>query len=565
MLHVRYFAKAAVRRVLRRLGWKTPRRTNRSSPDSGSHNSPPARTLAWVQSQVAPRGGLKVASDRSDGYPEVTGYLIPTLLCYGELELAVRCLRWLADVQERDGSFVSPEGIPLVFDTAQVLRGLLAGLGVERRAGECARRAAEYIYSQLVENGNGGFGKQFWYRIPEAVHLYSLPPLRRAGHVFHKPEYIRAADSCFEYYLEKDGAINLDSLTHFLGYQLDALIDLGRDDIAARHLARLRKEQRSDGAIRAVGGASWVCTPGLAQLAVCWYKTGQWLAADRALGWLERRQEPSGGFLGSYGEKARYFPEAEIPWAAKFYLDANLLRIQAFFDRTTLVIPRAIHESDGRAQAVLSSVRPRNRILDVGCGKGRYLRLIGTAYPDVECLGLDACDKVLQHLPQGIHPVQGSMEMIPYRAESFDLVFAVESIEHSSNLAAAVREILRVTRPGGTVILIDKQRSHWGSLDCPPWEYWPDAEELEGLLRGECDDVQVHEVSYDSQSKPDGLMLAWKGHKRQTLVSRVKNKGSTRGDFSPESIPRESDLLAVTSSVSWATNTRSSRPGEEGT
>src|SRR5256712_13594632 len=121
-------------------------------------------------------------------------------------------------------------------------------------------------------------------------------------------------------------------------------MDLGRSDIAARVLARLRKERRPDGSVPGVGGASWVCTPGLAQLAVCWYKTGQWSAADRAMEWLETRQEPSGGFLGSYGEKSWYFPEAEILWAAKFYLVANLLCIRAFFDGRTHVIPRAVLE-----------------------------------------------------------------------------------------------------------------------------------------------------------------------------------------------------------------------------
>jgi hypothetical protein len=45
--------------------------------------------------------------------------------------------------------------------------------------------------------------------------------------------------------------------------------------------------------------------------------------------WLDEHQMPSGGFLGSYGPKATYFPNAEISWAAKFYLDASLLRSDA--------------------------------------------------------------------------------------------------------------------------------------------------------------------------------------------------------------------------------------------
>src|SRR5262249_59965372 len=111
--------------------------------------------------------------------------------------------------------------------------------------------------------------------------------------------------------------------THFLAYELEALIDLGRPGHAVPVLERLRREQSEDGAVRGEGGASWVCSPGLAQLAICWYKLGEAESADRAVAWLEAHQQPSGGFLGCYGEGGTYFPTAGLSWAAKFYLDAH--------------------------------------------------------------------------------------------------------------------------------------------------------------------------------------------------------------------------------------------------
>jgi hypothetical protein len=184
----------------------------------------------------------------------------------------------------------------------------------------------------MIDGGSGGFAvdstwmKRYSRSIPVSAHLYVLPALRDASTALQEPKYQEGADRCFEYYLEHRGALQIGTLTHFLGYELEALIDLGRTEAAIPVLGALRRLQREDGSVRGKGGVSWVCTPGLAQLAVCWYKTGDRVPADRAMSWLERHQMPSGGFLGSYGAGATYFPNVEISWAAKFYLDANLLR-----------------------------------------------------------------------------------------------------------------------------------------------------------------------------------------------------------------------------------------------
>ena len=53
---------------------------------------------------------------------------------------------------------------------------------------------------------------------------------------------------------------------------------------------------------------------------------GDFEPANRAMLWLENRQELTGGWYGSYGEGASYFPESELPWAVKYYLDGFFLR-----------------------------------------------------------------------------------------------------------------------------------------------------------------------------------------------------------------------------------------------
>lgn len=480
---------------------------------------PPARALAWIHSQELASGGIRVTSDREDAYPEVAGYLVPTLLRYGESEAGARFLRWLSAVQQPDGSFLSPEGLSYVFDTAQALRGFLAGMGIYKPARECAHRAAEYVYGQLLDEGRSGFAKRFWYGIPESVQLYALPPLQRASSLFENAEYRVAVENCLRYYLQDRKALRLETLTHFLGYELEALLDLGKAKVVAATLSLLEKDQRSDGSVAGARGVPWVCAPGLAQLASCWYRIGRWSAGDRAMEWLDERQEPSGGFLGSYGDRASYFPDVEVPWAAKFYLDANLSRVQAFFSRTVVVVPRTVHPTDFRAQTVLTSIAPHTRVLDVGTGKGRYLRLVGGLYPDVDRIGVDLSQEALKSAPRGVSSVLGAMELLPFRAGSFDLVFAVEAVEHSSNLRASIREMVRVSRPGGFIVVVDKEASRARDLDCPPWEHWPAAEELASMLRLECDAVWMNACPSDDPIEPDPPMFVWKGRKRGTSPS----------------------------------------------
>src|SRR5207245_1681190 len=48
----------------------------------------PARALGWIRANHLHDGGIRVQSGHPHAYPEVTGYLIPTLLAYGDVELA---------------------------------------------------------------------------------------------------------------------------------------------------------------------------------------------------------------------------------------------------------------------------------------------------------------------------------------------------------------------------------------------------------------------------------------------------------------------------------------------
>jgi malonyl-CoA O-methyltransferase len=424
-------------------------------------------------------------------------------------------------IQRSDGAYPDPDqGLPYIFDTAQALRGLLASVGSVPEAVPAARLAAEYLMKRMIDGGRQGFELEYangiHRSIPESIHLYALPPLIQASRMFGKKEYRTAAERCLDYYCGCAGALLLTTLTHYLAYELDALIDLDRAEVAAPILDELRRRQAADGSVPGQSGVRWVCSPGLAQLAVCWYKTHQWRAADRALSWLEAHQEASGGFLGSYGRGARYLARVEPSWAPKFYLDAHYLRVKTFFDRNAGQFPSTIPSEDGRSQILLSLVRAGDRVLEVGCGKGRFLGLLNKSMPGCECVGVDLSAAMLGSLPSGVSGIAGSLESIPCADNAFDLVFSVEAIEHSVNPAAAVAELIRVTRPGGWVVVIDKQWSHWGRMSCPAWERWPEDRRFRELLSRGCDRVTADPVTYGPGTRPDGMMLAWRGQKRSS-------------------------------------------------
>ncbi len=97
-------------------------------------------------------------------------------------------------------------------------------------------------------------------------------------------------------------------------------------------------------------------------------------------------------------------------------------------------------------------------ILEDGCGLGTYAREFKRRYtPHVEALDIEAERVALarQEIP---HAVVGVAEHLPYPANRFDLVFSNEVIEHVANDREAAAEMVRVTRPGGRIILFCPNR-----------------------------------------------------------------------------------------------------------
>ena len=94
----------------------------------------------------------------------------------------------------------------------------------------------------------------------------------------------------------------------------------------------------------------------------------------------------------------------------------------------------------------------RPRILDVGCGTGANLLML-SEYGDAE--GVDISEDALAFCRErGLDKVSlGAGEKLPYEDGTFDLVTALDVVEHMDDDLAGLREMRRVLRPGGRVLL----------------------------------------------------------------------------------------------------------------
>jgi SAM-dependent methyltransferase len=101
------------------------------------------------------------------------------------------------------------------------------------------------------------------------------------------------------------------------------------------------------------------------------------------------------------------------------------------------------------------------RVLDVGCGTGCFLRLVadrgGHAY------GIDASQELLELARARVPAADlrvGDMQFLPYADDCFDLVTGFTSFFFADDMVEALREAGRVARPGAPVLI-----EVWGRPD----------------------------------------------------------------------------------------------------
>lgn len=319
-------------------------------------------------------GSYHLSKGWGASYPETTGYAIPTLLAASKVlgwseprAAAMVAVDWLLTIQRADGGWQGGrvgEGRPsIVFNTAQVVRGLLAAHTVTQRTDllEAALRAGRWIAS--VQDADGAWRTSNFMGAARVYDTYVDAPLLWLHALTGEEDLRSAALRNLEWVIqqrqENGWFANADNtlkhngrpITHTIAYTLDGLIECSTrsgDDRylkAARSAALILAEDfLINGRLNGRYDATWRGTEhpimtGCAQLAIVWSRLYAISADDRFHEAHERMvaflvsvqrlsdQGPSavhGALPGSFPLWGRYEKFAFPNWGTKYFADALL-------------------------------------------------------------------------------------------------------------------------------------------------------------------------------------------------------------------------------------------------
>jgi ubiquinone/menaquinone biosynthesis C-methylase UbiE len=122
----------------------------------------------------------------------------------------------------------------------------------------------------------------------------------------------------------------------------------------------------------------------------------------------------------------------------------------------TTPIGQLVWKFEGELIRKLVNPEPGDRLLDAGCGTGVFTLVFLSA--GAEVVGLDISFPMLRlaekkAISHPFQPVQGDMLSLPFRDNYFDKTVSITALEFIEDGPGAVNELLRVTRPGGLVIV----------------------------------------------------------------------------------------------------------------
>lgn len=155
----------------------------------------------------------------------------------------------------------------------------------------------------------------------------------------------------------------------------------------------------------------------------------------------------------------------------------------------------------GRTAAVAADLAPGDEVLDIATGTGTAAIAAALAGARVTALDLapsqlEVAEMRASEADVAVDWVEGDAEALPFPDASFDAVLSAIGVQFTSHPAAAARELARVVKPGGTVVLCSwTPRSFMGQLLESPAPLWGVEHHVSGLFGG-----SGVELSYTSRA-----------------------------------------------------------------
>ncbi len=332
--------------------------------------------VQWILDAQRTDGGISayysLLSGYAESYPEVTGYIIPTLYDFAcstvndrAVQAARRATQWLLSLQMPCGAF--PAGLhgngvePSVFNTGQILQGLVRAHEETGQSNirDAAISAGNWLADVQQEDGSWS-GPGAYQGVAHTYYSMVAWPLAELSASVADERYGHAAERNLDWvvrHFRPSGWIDRINLRghpnylHFIAYVLQGVLECAilrkrRDALlAAEKAARvlLRKFETN----KSLAGAyepdfktsyNFACLTGNAQMSCVWLRLFQqtgdlrYLNASLKMNEMLKQSVPMrgrqgivGGVSGSYPIWGAYQPLRFISWGCKFLADALLL------------------------------------------------------------------------------------------------------------------------------------------------------------------------------------------------------------------------------------------------
>ena len=132
------------------------------------------------------------------------------------------------------------------------------------------------------------------------------------------------------------------------------------------------------------------------------------------------------------------------------------------YDKSILqhLVFRASHKMFSNRITNIHNEKNDIKILDVGCGTGEFISNLGPQFKEAEFYGVDLSSDMIKIAKSklernGVSLKVGDVENLPYEDNSFDIITCSHSFHHYPNKDKAAREMHRVLKKGGRVMIVD--------------------------------------------------------------------------------------------------------------